>query len=190
MHTRDLEWFRDNIAQPRMQQLFANTHIPDGFCCIDSLEIFYYDGRSCGTDSEVKASGYVYQNGRVERYTFAQCDMPLAAFAELHKDSIFISDGSLTIWNELEETEMKSRIRNLAFCSKLFPELSELTNLHIAFNCIEYLKMQHLYTAQSELSDQAHHHKPLDMSIRFAKDRAPAVSRLTETQIISDNCTR
>ncbi len=150
MLVREIEAFRDQVARPRMLQLLQNTHIPEGMCCIDNLELSYIDGRSWGVDSQIKASGLLYRNGRVEEYTFDECDFPFADFIATHKNYVFVSDGTLKLWNELEETEITSKLRNTDFCSHMFPELSQAGSLRVEMNLIEYTKMKLQHKAQSD----------------------------------------
>ena len=148
MLIRELESFKHEIADPRIKELLDNTEIPDGMCCIDNLDISFLDGRSCGIDYSIMASGYFYKNGTVQKYLYDEVDVPVSKFAELHKDCVFIAEGALSVWHELDETEITSKICCLSSCSKMYAELSEAVSLDIKWNCIEYMKMSHLYDSE------------------------------------------
>ena len=175
MLVRELEEFRDRVAIPRMQKLLDSITIPEGMCCIDNLDISFYDGRSCGTDSEIKASGLRYQNGKVEAYQYDEYDVSVGEFAAAHNDCVFISDGKLCIWNELEETEIRSLIRNLDSCAQLFPELKESANINIRTDVMEYVKMQHLYKTEAQ-------REPLSDKLQSADARAAGSLHATDTK--------
>lgn len=145
MNRQELIWFRDNVAIPKMQQLLQNTTLPEGYCCITSLDVSILDGRSCGIDSELKAEGLLYKNGKVELYTFETYDFEATTFFEDHKSSIFLSEGKLHIWDELQEMEMNTILGNLSICAGLFPELKPATSLTVESHPLEYLKAKDLY---------------------------------------------
>ena len=172
MNIRELAWFRDNISMPALRKLLINTQLSEGLCCIDNLDIALFDGRSCGVDSEIKASGLVYRGGKVEEYSFDAHDISFQEFADAHKDCLFISDGKLHLWNQLEEMEISSVIRGIHSCAKLFPELTPLCSMHFEWNSIEYVKMQHLHQTQSQ---------SLDNKIHAAESRA-GQSKITDKQ--------
>ena len=68
MNSEELLQFRESVAFPALKKLFERTDIPDGFCCINELSVSFLDGRSCGVDSEIKATGLLFKNGEVEEY--------------------------------------------------------------------------------------------------------------------------
>lgn len=142
MNREELLWFRDNIAIPKMQQLLQNTTIPEGYCCITSLDISILDGRSCGVDSILKAEGLLFRNGKVEPYSFETYDFESTDFFQSHASSIFLSDGKLHVTGELEEMEINTVLRNLDTCAGIFPELKPAASMNIERTPLEYLKMQ------------------------------------------------
>lgn len=176
MLIRELESFKHEIADPRIKELLENTEIPDGMCCIDNLDISFLDGRSCGIDYSIMASGYFYKNGIVNKYLYDEFDIPVSKFAELHKDCVFIAEGSLSVWHQLDDTEINSKICHLNSCSKMYTELSEAGTLDIKRNCIEYMKMAHLYDSE--------HNKYVSLSERIssASDRIVVTNVSAEGQ--------
>lgn len=150
MHPNDLKEFRDNVAMPRMKQLFDNTEIPDGACYIDKLELEFLDGRSCGVDSHVLASGLVYNDGQAEKYTYDEYDVDFNDFFTTHKDCIFISDGPLCICDELDEMDLHTRIRNIDNCKKIFSWLDVSSEIKVEMTSIQYEKLKYLLENQQK----------------------------------------
>lgn len=177
MHIRDLHWFRDNIAIPRMQQLLYNTTIPEGYCCITSLDISILDGRSCGVDSILRAEGLLFRNGKVEPYSFETYDFESTDFFQRHASSIFLSDGKLHISGELEEMEINTVLRNLDTCAGLFPELRPAASMNVERSPLEYLKMQKLL----EDAKKAELNAKID-SILAKRKEHPTPQNAAETQ--------
>lgn len=171
MHARDLEHFRDHVAIPRMMQLFEKTHISEGSCCIDKLEIDFLDGRSCGHETYIEASGMIFRNGEVEEYLFSEADISVEEFFASHRDCIFVADGDLLVSDELEDMELRTRMRNIDVCQKLFPMMTPPKGLQIEFVSIAYEKMKHLLTTRQSIS--ATHGKPsLEDAISKARESA------------------
>ena len=152
MHPNDLIEFRDNVAIPRMLQLFEKTNIPEGARYIDSLEFSVLDGRSCGVDSRIQASGFSYRNGCAVRYLFDECDADIGTFFAEHKDCVFISDGSLRISDELEEMDLSTRIRHIRDCGRFFDWFESPNDLSIELVSIEYEKLKYLSAKEQEAS--------------------------------------
>ncbi len=144
MNYADLQRFRVEVAEPAMMRLFANTNIPEGFTCIDQLDISFLDGRSCGTDSQIKAAGVQYKDGKAEKYAYEKTDFDLAEFIQDHQNCVFIAGGTLCIYDQLEETEIKSTIRNLDTFALLLRDVPNRDALTIVGDCAEYLKLKHL----------------------------------------------
>ena len=154
MNREELLWFRDNIAIPKMQQLLQNTTIPEGYCIIVDLDISILDGRSCGVDSELKAQGFVYKEGKVEPYSFETLDFEDTDFFESHKTSVFLEDGKLHIWDELQQMEVNTILINLNTCAELFPALKPAATMTVERTPLEYLKMKQILedTKKAELN--------------------------------------
>ena len=167
MHPRDLEHFRDHVAIPRMMQLFEKTHIPEGTCYIDKLEIGFLDGRSCGHETYFEASGMTYRSGKAEEYLFSMCDISTEEFFSMHKDCIFMADGDLLVSDELEDMELRTRIRNIEACQKLFPMMEAPKDMQTEFASIAYEKLKHLLKTQQNISTT--HDKP---SLKDAMSKA------------------
>lgn len=151
MHPNDLKEFRDNVAMPRLLALFEKTQIPDGARFIDSLEISLLDGRNCGFDSRIQASGLFYHNGKAEKYSYDELDVSLSDFFTDHKDCTFISDGSLRITDELEEMDLSTRIRNINSCPRFFHWLESPNDINIEMTSIQYEKLKYML-ANSEVT--------------------------------------
>jgi len=144
MNLEELRQFSDTVATPRLMELFEKTVIPDGTCFIDSLEISFFDGRSFGVESQIKASGLLYREGTVESYSYDECDIDIDDFMAEHKDCFFVSDGLLRIMDEIAELEVSSKIRNIGKCSEFFFQLSAPKELKIESSSIMYEKMKYL----------------------------------------------
>lgn len=156
MNREDLLRFRDVVAYPAMKSLFEKTEIPEGFCCINDLSIAFFDGRSCGTDSEIKAQGLICRNGKIEEYSFCECDLSFSDFVEAHKDCAFSMDGKLQFYNELEELELRTVIRSFDICARICPELEEYIHLNRVSNSselgIRFEKMKYLFVGDDYLN--------------------------------------
>lgn len=144
MNHEDLVNFRDNIANPRMKEIFSKTTIPEGTCFIDNVELSFLDGRSIGVDSHFKASGFEYTDGQALVYQFEDTDLTAGEFFDAHKDCHFISDGHLTVRDELVDMELSTVLRNLSSCGKLFHQFENLPELSILSNPMEYHKLRYL----------------------------------------------
>lgn len=145
MNYKELEHFRVQVAEPRMKALLENTEIPEGLCCIDSLEVQLLDCRSCGVDSRIIAMGLVYKGGQVEEYVFDEVDVSADAFVETFKGCVFPSDGVFAVKDEVYEVEMSTKMWGKALCYKVFPDLEPLEKLQVKLDYLPYIKMQYLY---------------------------------------------
>lgn len=151
MTHEELIAFRDKVALPKLLELFENTQIPDGACYIDKVAINLLDGRSCGCETQYRASGYQYKDGQVTKYEFDETDIDLGAFCEVHKDCIFVTDGKLIVSDELCEMELNTVLRNINVCGKLFPELANIPEMNMAHAPVPYYKMEHLYGNKGDI---------------------------------------
>lgn len=156
MTSDELLQFRDSVAFPAMKKLFEATVIPEGFCCINELSVSFLDGRSCGVDSEIKATGLLFKNGEVEEYEFCEIDMDFAEFVESHKNCVFMADGTLKFCNELDEFEINTVIRQFDLCARICPDLESYVHLNLASSTsekgIQFEKMMYLFKADDFLS--------------------------------------
>lgn len=152
MHPNDLKEFRDNIAMPRMMQLFETTHIPEGACYIDNLELEFLDGRSCGVDSHIVASGLIYYDGQAKKYMFDEYDADFNAFFEAHKDCVFLSDGKLRINDDMDEMVLNTKIRNVETCKNIFPWLDISCEIKVEMTSVPYEKLKYLLENQQKTS--------------------------------------
>lgn len=152
MNVRDLESFRDYVANPRMLQIFEKTELPEGVCYIDTLNVSFLDGRSCGHETLIEASGLIFKSGNVEEYQFSECDISLNDFLSSHKNYVFLSDGSLFVSDELAEMELRTLIRNLQICEKLFSEMKCHEDMNIEPASLFYEKMKYLFKTKGKES--------------------------------------
>ena len=141
MTREELNDFRDEVATPSIVELFTRTQIPEGACYIDNVAIKFLDGRSCGVDSQMTASGLLFLNGEIQRYQFEELDIDLRAFAEAHKNCVFISDGKLEVVDEVEELTLITTIRNMNRCEKIFHQFANMPKFEMAFSPVAYHKM-------------------------------------------------
>ncbi len=173
MHPNDLIWFREHVTKPKMQQILQNTTIPEGYCCITHLDISLLDGRSCGVESALALKGLRSTNGKIEEYAYQTYDFEYSDFFDTHKNCIFLSDGTLHIWDELQQMEVTTILSNLASCAEIFPLLQQFATLQVEHMPLAYLKMKQLF--EEETKDR------LDQKIRSA-DSAQGVLTHTQTQ--------
>lgn len=156
MNSEELLQFRESVAFPALKKLFERTDIPDGFCCINELSVSFLDGRSCGVDSEIKATGLLFKNGEVEEYEFCEIDMDFAEFVDSHKNCVFMSDGTLKFRNELDEFEINTVMRQFALCARICPDLEAYVHLDLASSTsekgIQFEKMMYLFETDDFLS--------------------------------------
>ena len=158
MNYDELMKFREQVAEPRLQSLLDETVVSEGLCCIDNLEICFLDGRSCGTDYHIMASGLICHNGQIERYGFDEYDVSVSEFVDMHKDCVFISDGVLCLEDEVSEFEVHTKIRNMSmFVSILPPEYEQTKGLDVKNDFLPYVKMEDLFkkTSVESLIDAA-----------------------------------
>lgn len=137
--------YRNEAPSPLMQRLFDKTQIPEGTCYIDHLEISSLDGRSCGFESYIRASGLKYLNGRAEQYLYEEYDVPLKDFFAQHADCIFLSDGALQFHDEVGEMSLSTVIRNIKAGERLFPWFESPADLTMEMTSVAYEKLCHLH---------------------------------------------
>lgn len=171
MHIRDLQQFRDQVAMPRMMQLFENTPIPDGARYIDNLKVCFLDGNNCGYDFLIEASGLSYRNGKVEEYRFSELDVSFGEFLASHQDCLFVWDGDLVVSNELEKLELRARLCNRQECEKLFHFMKCPEEMRVDYEPIGFEKMKHLLKTQ-EKEAATEKLPPLGEAMGKAKDEA------------------
>lgn len=150
--------YRNEAPSPLMQRLFDKTQIPEGTCYIDHLEISSLDGRSCGFESYIRASGLKYLNGRAEQYLYEEYDVPLKDFFAQHADCIFLSDGALQVNDQVQELSLNTVIRNIGASAKLFHWMESPTDLTMEMATVAYEKLCYLFDeapkAATSLSDK------------------------------------
>lgn len=142
MNFEDLINFRNEIADPRMRELFGRLRIQEGTRFIDNVELSFCDGRSIGVDSYFKASGFEFIAGKAQVYQFEETDLTVGEFFETHKDFLFVSDGKLTVRDEVEYMELHTIICNLSACGKLFRQLENSPVISIVTANPVYYKLR------------------------------------------------
>lgn len=144
MHPNDLIRFRDEVATPRMTELFEKTQIPEGTCYIDNLEVSFLDGRSVGVENRIQASGMVFRAGKAEVYHYDECDVDLSEFYAGHKDYIFISDAPLRVSDDLAEMDLHTVMRNINACERIFHQFKAPEEIKMEMVSVPYEKMKSL----------------------------------------------
>ena len=171
MTPEEIRKFKREVAEPRIQQLLSTISIPEGFCCINNLEMSFWDGRSYGADTQFIASGLKKENGVIVEYAFEEINITCAEFVDAHKDSIFLADGDLKIYDQLDNLTLTTDIRNLCYrCVEIFPELADCRNLNIQTSDLEFLKMKELLVEQSKI-DSHEEKTSLSEKIQAAAER-------------------
>ena len=150
MTHEELMVFKENIAVPRMMEIFEKTEIPEGLCIIDNAKISFLDGRSCGHETLMEASGLVYKDGKVSQYSYEELDVSVADFVEAHKGAVLLLDGKFQVFDELQEMDIQTVIRSLDCCIKVFPELEKLNDLEFDGPSFVWEKMKFLYSSEME----------------------------------------
>lgn len=153
MTHEELMRFKKDVADPAMRKIFARTEIPEGMCCIDKVNIEFLDGRSCGVDSLIEAAGFKYCNGRVQEYQYSETDVSVAEFAEEHKGCVFICDGQLRVFDELDKFEINTGLSNGQRCAKVFEDLKCLEELDYRLQSMEYEKMKAILAGDPLVKD-------------------------------------
>lgn len=154
MNYEELKNFREDVAAPTLQRIFDNTEIPEGTVCINNMIISFLDGRNCGHESRIEASGLLFRNGRVEKYEYDELDLEPSEFFNVHKDCTFISDGRIRVKDDLTEMDLSTRIYNLRECGKLFPQLANAPQIYPELQSIVFEKMKYLLKAQENMPDR------------------------------------
>lgn len=170
MNIEDLRQFRDQVAMPRMMQLFEKTQIPEGTCYIDNLEVSFLDGRSCGYDSSIEASGLSYSDGKVEEYRYSEQDVDLGDFLAAHRDCVFLYDGRLSVTDEIAGIELRTCLGKVQESRKLFFQMEGCEAMRIEDAPIAFEKMRYLLSAQR--GKDTDREKPLDDLMREAREKA------------------
>lgn len=153
MTPEELKRFKKEVADPRMREIFAKTEIPEGMCCIDKVTIGFLDGRSCGFESVIEASGLRYADGKVQAYEYSETDVSVDEFVEAHKGCAFISDGALRVYDELDQFEINTAIWNHGRCGKAFDGLEGLEKLDFRFQSMEFEKMKAIFEGSPLVKD-------------------------------------
>lgn len=167
MKYEELKTFKKAVAEPRMKQIFANTEIPKGMVYINELGVSFLDGRSCGFETRIVASGYEYKDGKVCEYCYDELDVSFDEFVRLHKNAVFSADGDFKVEDELDNLSVRTNIGNHSRCAVLFPDLTVAKELNIESRSLEGLKMEALYADKVSLDEkisEANMQKESDLS--------------------------
>lgn len=169
MTPEELKAFKENVAVPRMQEILEKTVVPEGLCILDNLQISFLDGRSCGVDTLIEASGLVYKCGKVSEYFYKELDVSVDEFVNTHEDCVLLSEAKLQVWDELREIEIKTIMQSVSDCAKIFPELYQIGDMKIELSSIVWEKMKSLFEQNMEKNVVRHE---LDKTIANAKERS------------------
>lgn len=176
MNYQELQDFYKNVAGPRMKEILEKTEIPDGLRCIDSLEIQFLDGRSCGVDYRIMAEGLECKDGQVRKFFYDEVDVSVGEFSHFFRDSLLICDGNLEVFDEIWETQLSTKIWNLDRSIQFFAQLEPLNGLKKVEDYLPYLKMQALMQEQMALEAQ----RPLGIVLDEAMGKAGGVEERRE----------
>lgn len=150
MTSEELKYFAENIANPIMKKVFENTEIKDGACYIDNITISFLDGRNCGFDSRIEASGYSYIDGKAEKFTYDEMDVKLSDFVK--ENMIFISEGNVHIIDEMMNVDLRTDFQNFSNVRGCFFWLNDEPKLDSKLFCIEYEKTKNM--VEEEMTDE------------------------------------
>lgn len=175
MTPEEIRKFKREVADPCVKQLLSNITIPDGFCCINNLEMSFWDGRSYGAATQFVATGLQKRNGVITEYTFNEIDISCTEFVDAHKNCVFISDGSLKIYDQLENMTLTTDIGNLCYrCVEIFPQLADCSRLVLRPPSeLLIIKMKELLVEQAGLNGKA----SLSEKIKSAASRVDSAFR-------------
>ena len=171
----EIKQFKKDIADPRMCDIYTHTQIPAGACYIDSLNIEFLDGRSCGVESVIEACGVFEKDGAIEKYSFYAQDISVSEFVEKHREFSFLGDGQLRVYDELDDLEINTRLQNENRCADIFKELECLEQLSFVSQDFVYLKMkavlEHDPLVQQEAQKTGSLKQALDQKIQAASNQ-------------------
>ncbi|MBQ8039703.1 MAG: hypothetical protein IJ274_07545 [Lachnospiraceae bacterium] len=176
MTYEELVIFRENVVAPRMRRIIEETEIPEGLCYLTKLEISFLDGRNCGYESQIKADGLLYQNGKVTEYHYEEMDATVEEFVKAHAGCRFMSDAKFTLYDEMEEMEIQTVMRTSSHLARLYPDLGKLREIPMDLSSFEWVKMKFLY--DNGVEDKAVS-KTLDEKIAEGREKAGQVDRIS-----------
>lgn len=131
MTNREMKAFKEQVADHKMAEILANTRVPDGVRYIDRMELYFYDGRSCGCDNHFVASGFTVIDGERVSCTSSADDIELADFLKANKECVFISSGVLFIKDDIEEITITTTLLNFARCAKIITQMANVPGITI-----------------------------------------------------------
>ncbi len=144
MTHEDLVKFEKEIAGPRRKEILKKTKVQEGTLFLTGLEISILDGRSSGVDSRIKARGLKYENGEVIDYDYEKMDVTIQEFVEEHKNYNFSYEAEFKLFDEIEELELSTVVRSVAFLEPLWQSLKHLRDIDIV-DSFEFIKMEFMY---------------------------------------------
>lgn len=125
----ELKTFAKEVAEPKMAELLANAKTPDFLRCVAKMQIEVLDCRSCGKDYRIIVNGFTCRDGKV----FAETLCDLAFDEEEAKEQMewlgecaFLKEGTVTVWDALEEVTLEVKFYNAGKYLSLFPALTWL----------------------------------------------------------------
>ena len=131
MTNHEMKAFKKQIADPKMAEILANASVPNDVCYIDRMELYFYDGRSCGCDNHFVAKGFLFIDGKYQPYTCSEYDVELNEFLNDLKECVFISSGVLFIKDEIEEITITTTLLNFARCAKVLTQMANVPRITV-----------------------------------------------------------
>lgn len=142
MTPEELKKFKNEVADPAMNRLLNSAVLVDGHCYINNVDIAYVDGRSWGVECIFKATGFEFSDGVVKYFELEVADVGFNEFLDKIRDCFLITDGKVTIDDELNEAHLTTTIRSIGFLSPIYKDFELLKEMKFSRETPEYLKMR------------------------------------------------
>lgn len=144
MTCEELKTFAKEVAEPKMAELLANANTPDFLRCIAKMRIEVLDCRNCGADYHIIADGYTCNEGQI--YAGRHCDRwyqdeEVEEGLAWLKQSVLLAEGTVTVWNEAEQTTLQVQLYDIARFAPLFPALNLLNGIPCRSDYLPILEM-------------------------------------------------
>jgi hypothetical protein len=143
MTNQELKAFKQNIADPRLEELSKHI-IPGGLLrCIKSVQIVELDPRNVGADLHIRVEGFTCNDRKV--YAGVFCDRWLEddeaseALAWLNQ-CVFLAEGTISVESELNETTLATKPYCINRYTALFPSLQHFAEVPIQSDLMEFLE--------------------------------------------------
>ena len=143
MTNQELKAFKQNVAEPRLEELLKHI-IPDGLLrYIKSVQIVELDPRNVGADLHIRVEGFTCNDRKV--YAGVFCDRWLEddeaseALAWLNQ-CVFLAEGTISVESELNETTLVTKPYCINRYAALFPSLQHFAEVPILSDLMEFLE--------------------------------------------------